>query len=178
MAKDLYLNAYERSGFDVVKTSLEILMTGNLERYGHHNYSNEQKAACLFFAPHLAGLFADFWNAEEVPAHDALNSHAGQLHGYDTAAIIADEIYGKVSASDLDFIVEDVNENESEAGTALYFSAIVEKIKDDMCAIIKFTSHDKREAMRKFTPKAPELKHQHILKPSGPKPPGYDGDYD
>ena len=118
MAKDLYLQAYEDAGLDVIKTSLQILMTGKIEKYGHRNYDDEHKNVCRVLSPHFAGLFADFWNAQEVPKHDIYNAHEGQLHGYDTAIRIADEMHAFLHASDLDFIVEAPNKGQNDAETA------------------------------------------------------------
>ena len=171
MSKDLYMEAYGSAGLSVIETSMERIIKGNISHYGGHDYSMEQTAICIAVAPHLGGLFADLWNIQEVPKHDILNAHEGQLHGYDTSIRIAEAIHS-MHASELSFIVDKPNAQEDEQTTALYFASQVDRIKNDMCEIIKITAHEKRDAMRKFTPKPPEKKPKE-LKPAGPKPPGY-----
>ncbi len=177
IAKDLYIEAYENAGMSVIKTSMERLIKGNISNYGGgQDYSIEQNAICIAIAPHLGGLFVDLWNIQEIPSHDVLNAHEGQLHGYSTSIGIAEAI-DSIQASELAFIVERANLNEDEDKTALYLASQIDKIKGDMCEIIKITANEKRDAMRKFTPKPPANKPKEP-KPLAPKPPGYETETD
>ncbi|TNE32387.1 MAG: hypothetical protein EP349_01735 [Alphaproteobacteria bacterium] len=172
MTVDLYAQAFEKAGTDVVTKSLERLMGGHLSEFGGSaDYTQLEKDFARALAPHFAGLYADFWNNVEMEAHDVYDATGGQFYGYRTAAAIADYVALNVQATDMDFTIRHIPDGQSETDVALDFVEMFNKLKGDFCEIIRVTSQEKQDSMRKLVPDAPKLEAAAKPKPSGPKDP-------
>lgn len=172
MAVDLYERSYERAGLDVIKKSLTRLLHGKLSEYGaESDYTDLEKKFARALSPHFAELYADMWNASEMEPHNIDDAQAGQLAGYQRATALADFFTINIHASDMDFTIQHIPEGQTDMSVALDFAEMFEKLKGDFCEIIRMTSQEQQDAMRKFTPNAPKLDMDSQPKPKAPKGP-------